>query len=129
MQFLNPPSWPAPKGYANGVSAKGRLIVTGGVVGWDEQERFPSDFIAQVRQALENIVAVLAEGDARPEHIVRLTWYITDKLEYKARLREMGEVYRAVLGRHFPAMAMVQVVALIEDEAMVEIEATAVVPN
>lgn len=127
MQLLNPPHWKSPKGYSNGISASGRLVFTGGVVGWDEEERFPSDFIAQVRQALANIVTILEQGGARPEHLVRLTWYITDKQEYLSRLSEMGEVYRATIGRHFPAMTMVEVAALIEDEAMLEIEATAVV--
>lgn len=130
MQALNPPHWKRPKGYANGVSARGRLVVTGGLVGWDENEVFQSDdFIEQVRQTLKNVVAVLREGDARPEHIVRMTWYITDKQDYLSRLREMGEVYREVIGRHFPAMAMVQVAALMEDKAKVELEVTAVVPE
>ena len=129
MKLLNPPSWKKPKGYTNGISVRGRLIVTGGVVGWDENEEFPSDFIAQVRQTLSNIVAILQEGDAGPEHIIRLTWYITDKREYLARMSEVGEAYREIIGRHFPAMAMVQVADLIEDAAKVEIEATAVVPD
>lgn len=130
MQFLNPPHWKRPKGYANGVSARGRIVLTGGLVGWDENETFPSDdFIDQVRQTLLNTVAVLREGDAEPEHIVRMTWYVVDKYEYRARLREMGEAYREVIGRHFPAMTMVQVGALIEDRAKVEIETTAVVPE
>ena len=129
MQLLNPAHWKSPKGYANGVSASGRMVFTGGVVGWDEEERFPSDFIAQVHQALSNIVTILAEGDARPEHLVRMTWYITDKQEYLSRLSEMGEVYRSTIGRHFPAMTMVVAAGLIEDEAKLEIEATAVVPE
>lgn len=129
MQLLNPAHWKSPKGYANGVSASGRMVFTGGVVGWDEEERFPSDFIAQVHQALSNIVTILAEGDARPEHLVRMTWYITDKQEYLSRLSEMGEVYRSTIGRHFPAMTMVVAADLIEDEAKLEIEATAVVPE
>ena len=130
MQFLNPPHWKRPKGYANGVSATGRMVFTGGLVGWDESETFPSDdFIDQVRQTLINTVAVLREGDAVPEHIVRMTWYITDKQEYRSRLPEMGGIYREIIGRHFPAMAMVQVAALIEDQAKVEIETTAIVPE
>lgn len=130
MQIINPEGWKRPKGYANGVTARGRLVVTGGLVGWDENEAFPSDdFIDQVRQTLYNVRAVLEAGDARPEHIVRLTWYITDKREYLTRLKEMGEAYREVLGKNFPAMAMVQVAALIEDRAKVEVEATAVVPE
>jgi enamine deaminase RidA (YjgF/YER057c/UK114 family) len=129
MKVLNPPSWKRPKGYANGISVRGRLIVTGGVVGWDEEEQFPSDFIAQVRQALSNIVTILREGEAGPEHIIRMTWYITDKREYLARMNELGDAYREIIGRHFPAMAMVQVADLIEDAAKVEIEATAVVPD
>jgi enamine deaminase RidA (YjgF/YER057c/UK114 family) len=130
MQALNPPHWKRPKGYANGISARGRLVVTGGLVGWDENEVFQSeDFIEQVRQTLKNAVAVLQEGGAGPEHIVRMTWYITDKQQYLTRLREMGEAYREVIGRHFPAMAMVQVAALMEDKAKVELEVTAVVPE
>lgn len=130
MQILNPPHWKQPKGYANGIAARGRLVVTGGLVGWDETESFQSgDFIDQVRQTLQNILTVLKEADAGPEHIVRLTWYITDKQEYLARLGEMGAVYRETMGRNFPAMAMVQVADLIEDAAKVEVEATAVVPD
>ncbi|WP_404367144.1 RidA family protein [Marinobacter sp.] len=130
MQMLNPPHWKRPKGYSNGISARGRLVVTGGLVGWDETETFQSsDFIAQVKQTLQNILTVLKEADAGPEHIVRLTWYITDRQEYLSRLGEMGVVYREVMGRNFPAMAMVQVVALIEEAAKVEVEATAVVPD
>lgn len=130
MRIVNPEGWKRPKGYANGVTATGRLLVTGGLIGWDENEEFASDdFIDQVRQALYNTCAVLEAGDAGPEHIVRMTWYITDKQEYLARQREMGAVYREVLGRHFPAMAMVQVAALIEDRAKVEVETTAVVPD
>lgn len=129
MKLLNPPHWKKPKGYTNGISARGRLVLTGGVVGWDENEEFPSDFIAQVRQALSNIVTILQMDDAGPEHIVRMTWYITDKREYLARQSELGEVYREIIGRHFPALAMVQVADLIEDAAKVEIEATAVVPD
>ncbi len=127
--FLHPHGWKPAVGYANGVAASGRTIYLGGLVGWNAQQEFESDdFVAQVAQCLRNIVAVLAEAGAGPEHLVRLTWFITDKAEYLARLAELGQVYRATLGRHYPAMAMVQVVALIEDRARVEIEATAVVP-
>jgi enamine deaminase RidA (YjgF/YER057c/UK114 family) len=127
--ILHPKHWAPAKGFANGVAAVGRQIFVAGQVGWNAQQRFESDdFIAQVEQALANIVAVLAEADARPEHLVRLTWYITDKREYLARLAEVGGVYRRTIGRHFPAMTLVQVAALLEDRAKVEIEATAVVP-
>ncbi|RMC33323.1 RidA family protein [Paracoccus alkanivorans] len=127
---LHPANWKRAVGYANGISARGRMIFTGGLVGWDTDQQFQSDdFAAQTRQVLENIVAVLAEGGAGPQHLVRLTWYVTDKREYLGALREIGEAYREVIGRHFPAMALVQVVALVEDRAKVEIEATAVVPD
>jgi enamine deaminase RidA (YjgF/YER057c/UK114 family) len=127
---LHPKSWKPALGYSNGIAAEGRMIFTGGMVGWTGDQRFESDdFVDQVRQALQNIVAVLAEGGAGPEHIVRLTWYVTDKHEYLSRLKELGRAYRDVLGRHYPAMALVQVVALVEDRAKVEIEATAVIPH
>jgi enamine deaminase RidA (YjgF/YER057c/UK114 family) len=130
MQLLHPKHWAAAKGFSNGVAAEGRQIFIAGQVGWDGQQRFASDdFVAQVEQALRNIVEVLAEADAGPEHLVRLTWYVTDKGEYLSRLRDVGQAYRRVIGRHFPAMALVQVVALVEDRAKVEIEATAVVPR
>ena len=129
MKTLLPPGWPRPKGYSNGISARGRMVFTAGVIGWDETERFVArDIPGQFRQVLSNTLAILAEDGAGPEHVVRMTWYITDKKEYLARLPEIGEVYRSVMGRHFPAMTMVQVVALIEDRAKVEIEATAVLP-
>jgi len=129
MRLLHPKGWAPTSGFANGVAAEGRQIFVAGQVGWNAQQRFESDdFVAQVEQALANIVAVLAEADARPEHLVRLTWYITDKREYLARLPEVGGVYRRTIGRHFPAMSLVQVAALLEDRAKVEIEATAVVP-
>ena len=129
MRVLQPPEWAKPKGYANGIAASGTLIFVGGQIGWNAQQEFESDdFIAQVRLALQNIVQVLAEGGAGPEHIVRMTWYITDKPEYVARQRELGEAYREVIGRHFPAMTLVEVSALLEDRAKVEIEATAVAP-
>lgn len=128
--FLQPDGWVPAKGYANGVLAEGRLVFTGGLVGWNEaQEWEHTDMAGQFRQTLENIVAVLAEAGARPEHLVRLTWYITDKQEYLSNLRAFGAAYRDVIGRHFPAMAVVQVAALMEDEAKVEIEATAVIPH
>ncbi|MDJ1157500.1 RidA family protein [Chelatococcus sp. SYSU_G07232] len=126
---LLPPGWPQPRGYANGMAAKGRFVLTGGQVGWDREGRFPADFVAQVRQTLENIRAVLAAGGAGPEHLVRLTWYVCDMDAYRASLRAIGEVYRAVIGRHFPAMAVVEVSRLVEPDALVEIEATAVVPD
>jgi enamine deaminase RidA (YjgF/YER057c/UK114 family) len=118
-----------PKGYANGMAADGRIVVTGGVIGWDAQERLATGFVAQVRQALGNIAAILAEGGARPEHLVRLTWYVVDMDEYLASLKELGQAYREILGSHYPAMALVQVVRLVEKDARVEIEATAVVPR
>jgi enamine deaminase RidA (YjgF/YER057c/UK114 family) len=128
-QILQPCGWPAPKGYANGIAADGRLVVTGGVIGWDQQGHLPDDFVAQVRQALSNIAAILAEGGARPEHLVRLTWYVVDIEEYLANLKTLGGVYRERFGAHYPAMALVQVVRLVEKAARVEIEATAVVPR
>jgi enamine deaminase RidA (YjgF/YER057c/UK114 family) len=127
-QTLQPPGWPQPKGYANGIKAKGEFVFVGGMVGWDKNEKFPKGFVAQGKQALENIVAVLAEGGARPEHVVRLTWYVLDMDEYLAARRELGAAYRAVLGEHYPAMALVQVGRLFEPEARLEIEATAVIP-
>lgn len=125
---LQPSGWPRPKGYANGMLAEGRLVLTGGVVGWDAQERFADGFVAQVRQVLENIVAILAEGGAGPEHLVRLTWYVVDMAEYTDNLKVIGEAYREVIGAHYPTMALVQVVRLVEPVARVEIEATAVLP-
>lgn len=128
--ILHPSHWKRAIGYANGVMAEGKTIFVGGQIGWNADQAFETDdFVGQIEQALVNIVAVLAEADARPEHLVRLTWYITDKQEYLGRLKEVGEVYRAVLGKHFPAMTMVQVADLIEDRAKVEIEATAVLPG
>jgi enamine deaminase RidA (YjgF/YER057c/UK114 family) len=128
-QVLQPVGWPAPKGYANGMAADGRLVVTGGVIGWDAAGHLPESFVAQVRQALGNIAAILAEGGARPEHLVRLTWYVVDMEEYLANLKELGRIYRELFGTHYPAMALVQVVRLVERAARVEIEATAVVPR
>jgi enamine deaminase RidA (YjgF/YER057c/UK114 family) len=128
-RILQPSGWPMPKGYANGMAADGRLVVTGGVIGWDNQGHLPADFVAQVRQTLSNISAILAEGGARPEHLVRLTWYVADMEEYLANLKTLGQVYRDIFGAHYPAMALVQVVRLVEKAARVEIEATAVVPR
>ncbi|APG13031.1 enamine deaminase RidA (YjgF/YER057c/UK114 family) [Bradyrhizobium elkanii] len=129
LQVLQPNGWPQPKGYANGIMADGRLVVTGGVVGWDIAGRFADGFVAQVRQTLENIVAILAEGGARPDHLVRLTWYVVDMDEYTTNLKALGKAYREVVGTHYPSMALVQVVRLVEPSARVEIEATAVVPR
>jgi enamine deaminase RidA (YjgF/YER057c/UK114 family) len=128
-RILQPSGWPAPKGYANGMTADGRLVVTGGVIGWDHQGHLPADFVAQVRQTLSNIAAILAEGGARPEHLVRLTWYVVDMEEYLASLKTLGQIYREIFGAHYPAMALLQVVRLVEKAAKVEIEATAVVPR
>ncbi|MGO4570864.1 RidA family protein [Microvirga sp. 2TAF3] len=128
-EILHPKNWPVPKGYANGMMAEGKFLVTGGIVGWDETGVFPEGFVAQVRQTLSNIRAILAEGGAGPQHLVRLTWYVVDIDDYLANLRELGRAYREVLGSHYPAMALVQVVRLVEREALVEIEATAVLPN
>lgn len=129
-EFLHPKHWKPAIGYANGIAAKGRIIFLGGHIGWNAQQTFETDnFVEQIEQTLKNIVEVLNEAKAKPEHLVRLTWYITDKREYLANLREIGRVYKRILGAHFPAMAMVQVVALIEDRAKVEIEATAVIPE
>src|SRR4029079_8226714 len=127
MQFLNPKHWRRAKGFSNGVVAEGRVICVAGQIGWNAEQQFESDdFVVQVRQALANIVAVLAEAGAGPEHIMRLTWYVTDKDEYVARQGEVGRAYRDVMVRHFPAMTLVQVAGLVDDRAKVEIEATAV---
>ena len=126
-EVLNPKHWPTPKGYANGMMAEGRIVVTGGVVGWDENGAFADSFVAQARQIFENIKAILAEGGAEPRHLVRLTWYVVDIEEYLTHLRELGRAYRDVFGTHYPAMALVQVVRLVEKAARIEVEATAVV--
>jgi enamine deaminase RidA (YjgF/YER057c/UK114 family) len=127
---LQPEGWLAPRGYANGIEASGRQIYVGGQIGWNGQCQFETDdLVAQIRQALSNCVAVVAAGGGLPEHIVRMTWYLRDKKEYVVRLKEIGSVYREVMGRHYPAMSAVQVADLIEDEAKVEIEVTAVVPS
>ena len=128
-QVLQPSGWPVPKGYANGMAAEGRIVVTGGVIGWDAEERLADGFVAQVRQTLSNIAEILVEAGARPEHLVRLTWYVVDMDEYLENLKELGKAYRAIFGVHYPAMALVQVVRLVEKAARVEIEATAVIPR
>jgi enamine deaminase RidA (YjgF/YER057c/UK114 family) len=130
IRTLQPQGWKPARGYANGMVAQGRTVWLGGQIGWNVDQVFETDdFVAQVRQTLANIVAILAEAGGRPEHVVRLTWFITDKQAYVSRLAEIGEAYRSVMGRHFPTMSVVQVVALIEDRAKVEIEATAVLPD
>jgi enamine deaminase RidA (YjgF/YER057c/UK114 family) len=128
--ILQPAGWAQPKGYANGVAAEGRLVFVGGQIGWDAQSRFETDdLVGQVRQTLRNVVDVLAEAGATPEHVVSMTWYLTDKKDYLANLKGIGKAYREVMGRHFPAMAVVQVTALVEDRAKVEIQAMAVIPH
>lgn len=130
MRILQPPGWAPPKGFAHGVAARGTMVFVGGQIGWNAAQKFESDdFVAQVKTALANVVAVLAEAGGRPEHIVRMTWYVVDKREYVASYRALGAAYRAAMGRHFPAMTAVEVKALIEDRARVEIEATAVIPD
>lgn len=130
MKKLQPPEWAEPKGYANGIMARGALIFVGGQIGWNAAQEFESDdFIAQTRQALMNIAAVLRAADAGPEHMVRMTWYVTDRVEYSARLKELGGVYREVMGKNFPAMTCVEVSGLVEDRARIEIEVTAVLPD
>ena len=128
MKNLLPPGWPRPKGYSNGISARGRLVVTAGVVGWDEQEHFTSNTLpGQFEQVLKNIVAILAEDGAGPEQLIRLTCYVTSIEAYLASLAEIGEAWQRIIGRHYPTMALVEVVRLVEPQAMVEVEATAVV--
>ncbi|PBB92100.1 enamine deaminase RidA [Mesorhizobium sp. WSM3864] len=128
--ILQPEGWAKPIGYANGVAARGRLVFIGGQVGWNAECRFETDdFVDQVRQTLTNVAAVLAEAGGEPQHITSMTWYFTDKAEYLANLKGIGEAYRAVIGRHFPAMAAMQVVALVEDRAKVEIQAIAIIPE
>ena len=127
---LQPAGWAAPKGYANGIAARGRLVFIGGQIGWNAAQQFEAmDFVGQARQALANVVAVLAEAGGRPEHLVRMTWYVVDKREYLASGRALGVVYRESIGRHFPAMTAVEVKSLMEDAARLEIEATAVIPD
>lgn len=129
MKILQPPTWAKPRGYSNGIAAAGRLVFVAGQVGWNADGAFEtSDFVGQARQALSNIVAILAEAGARPEHIARMTWYVTDKREYLASLGSLGRAYREVIGAHYPAMTAVQVAGLVEEGGKVEIEATAVIP-
>ena len=128
--FLQPPGWPRAKGYSNGIVASGRTVYVGGMVGWNEKEQFETDdFAGQFRQVLLNIVAVLNEAGAKPEHIVRMTWFIGDKRQYLSALKGIGEAYREIIGRHYPAMAVIEVSGFIEDGAKLEIEATAVIPD
>lgn len=130
MQILQPPGWGKPKGYSNGIVARGRQVFVAGQVGWNAQEKFDtSDFAGQARQALANIVAILAEAGAKPEHIVRMTWYVGDRREYLASAKALGAAYREVIGRHFPVMTAIQVAGFVEDGAKLEIEATAVLPD
>ena len=128
--FLQPPGWVPAKGYANGIATRGTLVFVGGQIGWNAQQQFETDdFIEQTRQTLQNVVAVLKEAGAGTEHMVRMTWYVIDRVEYNARLKELGGVYRDVIGRHFPAMTCIEVSALMEERAKVEIEVTAVLPD
>lgn len=130
MQKIQPPDWAEPKGYANGILARGAMLFVGGQIGWNAQQQFESDdFVAQTRQTLLNIAAILKAGGAGPEHMVRMTWYIVDRVEYNNRLREIGGVYREVLGKNFPAMTCIQVAALVEERAKIEIEVTAMLPD
>lgn len=130
IKILQPEGWVPPKGFSNGVAARGRVVMVGGQIGWDSQCRFhTSDFVGQAKQALQNIIDVLAVAGAKPEHIVRMTWYVVDKREYIGAYALLGRAYREVMGRNFPAMTAVQVVALMEDEARLEIEATAIAPD
>lgn len=130
IKTLHPPGWPRPKGYANGIAADGRMVFVSGMVGWNQRREFETDTLpGQVRQALINIVTVLNEAGALPENIVRMTWYLRDRNEYLGATREIGEVYRQIMGRHFPAMTVVEVGGLLEERARVEIEATAMIPE
>ena len=127
---LQPPGWPRPKGYANGIEARGRLVFVAGTIGWNEAQQFPrADLPGQVEQALKNTLAILAEAGAGPEHVVRQTWYVTSRAEYLSGSAEIGTAWRALMGRNFPAMSVVEVSALMESSAKVEIETTAVVPD
>ena len=130
FKHINPPGWAPAKGYANGIAARGTQVFVGGQIGWNAQQQFETDdFIEQTRQTLQNVVAVLQQAGAGPEHMVRMTWYVIDRVEYNSRLKELGGVYRDVMGKNFPAMTCVQVAALMEARAKVEIEVTAVVPD
>ena len=128
IRILQPANWPRPKGYSNGIAARGEMIFVAGLIGWDQEGRFADGFVGQFRQTLLNTVAILKEADARPEHIVRMTWYVVDRDLYLASLKELGAAYREVIGPVYPAMAVVQVVSLMEPDALIEIEATAVRP-
>lgn len=127
LNVLQPPGWPRPKGYANGMAGEGRHVFVAGQIGWDAEQRFPDGLVPQIAQALRNVLAVLAEAGAGPQHIARMTWYVTDIPAYRATARELGPVWRELMGKHFPAMAVVGVTELVEPAALVEIEATAVV--
>lgn len=130
MTVLQPPGWPRPRGYSNGIQASGRQVFVAGMIGWDDQQQFPGDdLVAQTEQALRNIVAVLAQAGAEPHHVTRMTWYLTSRSDYLDRAADIGAVYRQVMGNHYPAMTAIEVQALMEDQAVVEIEATAVVPH
>ena len=129
MEVLQPPGWPRPRGYANGIAAEGTLVFVAGQIGWDEEQRFEGDLAGQVRRALANVLAVVAEAGGGPENVARMTWYVTDRDAYLRELEPIGAAYRELMGRHFPAMAVVVVAGLIEAEAKVEIEATAVLPH
>jgi enamine deaminase RidA (YjgF/YER057c/UK114 family) len=129
MEILQPPGWPRPRGYANGIAAEGKMVFVAGQIGWDEEQRFEAGLAAQVRRTLANVLAVLAEAGGGPEHVARLTWYVTDREAYVRELEPIGAAYRELMGRHYPAMAVVVVAGLIEPEALVEIEATAVLPR
>lgn len=129
-KILQPQGWIEPSGYANGMVAKGQMVFIGGQIGWNHENRFESDdFLVQVRQALQNIVSILAEADAKPHHLVNMTWYFTNKQDYKQNLRALGEIYREIIGLHYPCMAAMEVSALIEDRAKIEIQAVAVIPE
>ena len=129
MEVLQPPGWPRPRGYANGIAAEGRMVFVAGQIGWNEEHRFEVDLAGQVRRALANVLAVLAEAGGGPENVARMTWYVTDREAYLRELEPIGAAYRELMGRHFPAMAVVVVAGLVEAEALVEIEATAVLPH
>lgn len=130
IKKIQPPDWAEPRGYANGILARGAMLFVGGQIGWNTEQQFETDdFVAQTRQTLQNIAAVLKAGGAGPEHMVRMTWYVVDRVEYVARLKELGVVYREVMGKNFPAMTCVQVAALVEERAQLEIEVTAVLPD
>ena len=129
LSVLQPPNWPRPKGYANGMMGTGTFVLTGGQIGWDEQGRFPEGLVAQTAQTLRNVLAVLAEAKAGPEHIARMVWYVTDMAAYRACGKELGPIWRELMGRNFPAMAVIGVSSLVEPQALVEIEAVAILPG